>query len=323
MQPAATMERPAVPATTGNEQKELKLAGAFDLNEDEVKAGMDDGGLGYLDQYPYLVKLEGDEFHVVDMKSEQVVWKGKELPCIIFYGHSVYRLTRGAVHGVIGRKKDWPADMKEIVAMSYGSPFGDSKGGQGSRGNFDANGFAQYIDNKEMRKDVEKRLYIFMQLPKSVNGGALAAGTFGATSLIPFSAYHARIKGLNAPLALVRSILKTEKSTNEAGDTFNALTFEPIFDEKGNVAVTVKNTEDYRTKVKPTVDKIIETHQYVMKRLETSGPAAATPVGAKSSQETSARKIAAPAGNAAAFSPSPGESDAIPSGMFSDDDLNI
>lgn len=294
------------------QEHQLKLAKSFDFTPDEVKGGIDEGGNGYVAQYPLLLKLDQDTFQVVDTRTEEgkVIWEGKEVPCIIFYGHSVYRLHRGTVEGQQGDFKNWPDDMKDLVAQSLGSPFGDV---QKSRGNFDVNGYGQYLDNKELRKLVSKRLYVIVRLPQAISGGELAIGTFGGSALKPFQTYVSTVKGMNAPLPLVKSVLGTRREKNEDGESYAQLTFRPLLDQAGNVATSVSNELEYRQKIKPVLDKVIETHKYAMKRIEQE-----TAGGEKEVSAPAARQVAAPSG-AAHFEPSPGEEDMIPSGAFSDD----
>lgn len=303
--------------TTAQPANQLKLAGNFNFTADEVKGGIDDGGAGYVDQYPFLVKLSLDEFQVIDTRSGEghQVWAGKELPCVIFYGHSVYRLHRGTVEGQQGEFENWPEDMKELVAQSLGSPFGDV---QKSRGDFDAKGYSQYLDNKELRKDVSKRLYVILRLPAKITGGELALGTFGGSALKPFQGFVNTVKGMNAPLPLIKAVIGTKNAESQTGKAYRELTFRPMTDEAGNVATTVGNELEYREKILPTLNKIIETHQYAMKRVENSSSAAERPVA------SAARRIAAPApASAANFEPSPNEPDEIPSGAFADEEFDL
>jgi hypothetical protein len=301
--------------TPAPQETQLKLARSFDFTPDEVKGGIDEGGNGYVAQYPFLLKLDQDTFQLVDTRTDEgrVIWEGKEVPCIIFYGHSVYRLHRGTVEGQQGDFKNWPDDMKDLVAQSLGSPFGDV---QKSRGNFDVNGYGQYLDNKELRKLVSKRLYLIVRLPAAVSGGELAIATFGGSALKPFQVFVQQVKGMNAPLPLIKSVLGTRREKNEDGESYAQLTFRPLLDNAGNVATTVSNELEYRQKIKPLLDKVIETHKYAMKRIEQE-----TASGEKEISATPpARQVAAPAG-AAHFKPSPGEEDAIPAGAFGDLDL--
>lgn len=317
MQQQTTLERPKNGQAVANKDpNELKLAGNFNLTEDEVEGGMDEGGQGYLDQYPFRIRLSQSDFEVIDTKTEQKVWVGRELPGIIHYGHSVYRLHRGTVEGLPGDRKTWPEDMQEVVAMSFGSPFGEA---QKSRGNFDANGYGQYLDNKELRKLVKKRLYLFLRLPQKVNGGALAAATFGGSALIPFGAYHSKIKGMNSPLPLVKSVLYTEKAKNENDEEYSALRIRPLLDAEGNIATSVPTDEEYRKNIKPVLDQIIETHKFAMKRLEGQSVIERT---VSSSGQPAAIAAPAPKASAAAFEMSPGKEDSVP-GAFSDDELEF
>ena len=305
------------PKLTEHEPKEtqLKLAKSFDFTPDEVKGGIDEGGGGYVAQYPLLLKLDQDTFQLIDARTDEgkVIWEGKEVPCIIFYGHPVYRLHRGTVEGQQGDFKNWPDDMKDLVAQSLGSPFGDV---QKSRGNFDVNGYGQYLDNKELRKLVSKRLYLVVRLPAAVSGGELAIATFGGSALKPFQQYVTQVKGMNAPLPLIKSVLGTRREKNENGESYAQLTFRPLLDNAGNVATTVGNELEYRQKIKPILDKIIETHKFAMKRIEQESASNEKEVSAA----PTARQVAAPA-SAAHFEPSPGEEDVIPAGAFGDLDL--
>lgn len=300
--------------TPAPQEHQLKLAKSFDFTPDEVKGGIDESGNGYVAQYPFLLKLDQDTFQVVDTRTEEgkVIWEGKEVPCIIFYGHSVYRLHRGTVEGQQGNFKNWPDDMKDLVAQSLGSPFGDV---QKSRGNFDVNGYGQYLDNKELRKLVSKRLYLVVRLPQKITGGELAIGTFGGSALKPFQTYVASVKGMNAPLPLIKSVLGTRREKSEDGETYAQLNLRPLLDEAGNVATSVSNELEYRQKIKPILDKVIETHKFAMKRIEQE-----TAGGEKEVSAPTARQISAPS-SAAHFEPSPGEEDVIPGQVFGDLDL--
>lgn len=308
--------------TTAQPANQLKLAGNFNFTADEVKGGIDDGGAGYVDQYPFLVKLSLDEFQVIDTRSGEgrQVWAGKELPCVIFYGHSVYRLHRGTVEGTQGEFENWPEDMKELVAQSLGSPFGDV---QKSRGDFDAKGYSQYLDNKELRKDVSKRLYVILRLPAKITGGELALGTFGGSALKPFQGFVNIVKGMNAPLPLIKAVISTKSAQSLTGKAYREVTFTPMTTETGDVATTVGNELEYREKILPTLNKVIETHQYAMKRVENSSASPERAIGSAAAPQSS-RAISAPAaGSAAAFEMSPGEKDEVPSGAFGDDELEF
>lgn len=302
------------PAAPAEEQVALALPAGFDFTPDEVKGGIDESGGGYLAQYPLLVKQTLNMFEMLDSKTGEVVWQGDKLPCVIYYGHSVYRLHRGTVEGATGDFKHWTDDQKELVAQSLGSPFGDV---QKSRGDFDVNGYKDYLDNKELRKEVSKRLYLFVRPPRTITGGVdmLAAVTFAGSALKPFQTFVQQLKGINAPLPLVKSVIGTKPAVSEAGDPYNQVTFD-VLKKDGKVATTVADSNEYREKIKPVLDKIIETHVYAMRRIEQS-----TGTEREVSSAPASRQLP-PANKAAVYEPSPGESDTIP-GAFSDDDLGL
>ncbi len=216
------------------------------LDQEEIIGGMDIAS-GYLSQYPKLIKAQGDRFQIIDTASQEIIEELTTLDyAAVFYAHLVYRLHRGTVTGN-PISETWNDQEKEIVAMSYDNPLGKE---HSSRGNFDALGYSDWLDSKEKRKLISKRVYAFLSLPRKYKGEVLAA-TFGITAMKSLSGVIKllRMVNLGLPMAFLRISLKQDN--NAQGRHFHRVVFDILVNEHNQPLTTCQNADQYRIRVKP------------------------------------------------------------------------
>lgn len=258
-----------------NESTSLAVPAAFQgqFNDSEVLGGMD-VSTSYLQQYPYLLRIQPSRFEILDQKSGEIVaTRDKIEKAIVFYAHAVYRLHQGTVRGNKNPMETWTDDEKTMVAQSYASPFSRSKP---SRGNFDANGYGEWLDNKQLRRDVVKRLYMFMLIPGVSGKGEIVAATFGSTAGIALETVRKQLLDASLPLPSVYMEMGVEMVTNDQGKSYPRPTFKVLRDQGGFAMMTTETSEEYRAKLRPLQQKIEETHDFAIQQVEGSPAAVST-----------------------------------------------
>lgn len=245
---------------------DIVLSGNFgEFTEDEMNSGVE-SSQGYAAQYPFSVTVQGANFEVQN-SSREVFHRAPILNVILWYGHPVYRLHAGTLKGLTGDTRKWDEEDRKIVAQSYGNPFGRANS---SRGNFDAAGYGKYLDNKELRTEVKKRQYCIISLPGILPPGSLAICFFGATAMMPFNDYASAVQKNNVPLSFLMTQLSLNPAKNDKDENYMQLVFRPLQDKAGKSVQTVPSAEAYRAKMKPYLDKIVETHKEAMRLAESN-----------------------------------------------------
>ena len=235
-----------------------KLSDFADISREEVQGGMDTQG-GYLASYSKLIKTQQDKFEIIDQTSNNVVKTLDKLEnAIVFYAHPVYRLYRGTVNGETSDMQSWEETDREIVAMSYDNPYGKL---HSSRGNFDKEGFGDWLDNKEKKKLLSKRLYVFISLP-NIYPGEIIPATFGITAQKQLSSVIQMLRMINLNLAMVYQQISLVSEKSKQGYAYNRVCFDICVDGEGRPIPVVNSSEIYRQKIKPILNKIIDTHEF-------------------------------------------------------------
>lgn len=240
----------------------VKLEDLHGFSQEEIDGGVDQIG-SYTSSYPYQIRANMNSLNVVDSASGDAVHvtdTGID-KCIVFYWHPVYRLYQGAVNGV--PSSAWEDRDKELVAESFASPFSRN----GSRGNFDAAGYSRYLDNKELRKEVTKRLYVYLALPDILPRGSVAVGTFGISASFPLNSFKNISNQQHLPSAAYFCSLGMEKQKAEGGEAFFRPTIAPI-QKAGKYSYSISNREMYLKHVKPVLDSIIAKHHDQIEAVE-------------------------------------------------------
>lgn len=241
------------------------------FERDEIETGGEAQAEGYLAQYPFLVSTDGDEFVVKSTTGDGAeLGRHKTLRVIALFGHKVYRLHRGTTLGLTTDMSTWSDDERAIVAQSYDDPFGRLRK---SRGNFDAMGFGQYLDNPELRRGVKKRLYLFGALGDGLlPKGSICAFTFGSSALKPWQDYNGAIQREGAPVSFVLTELSLKRVKNDAGQSYAQIVFTPARNEQGAVVVPWKSKEQWQAVAIPQIEKIRENHGIAVESAENYRP---------------------------------------------------
>lgn len=265
----AKKDEPAAVATLG-----ISNLPAFD--QDEIASGGEAQAEGYIAQYPFMVSTDGDEFVIKSTAGDGTeVTRQKTLRVIAFYGHKVYRLHQGHVNGLTTDMSTWSDEDRAIVAQSYGDPFGRL---HKSRGNFDALGLSQYLDNADLRRGVKKRLYLFVAVDGGVlPKGSIAACTFGSSALKPWQDYNSAVQREGAPVSFILTELSLKRVKNDAGQSYAQIVFNPARDDKGAVVVPWKEKAQWQQVAGSLLAKIKATHQTAVEMAEEYRPSVSEP----------------------------------------------
>ena len=218
----------------------------------------------YLDAF-YSVRAAGSQFEIID-KDDQPIKQSPRLDgAIVLYQHWVYSLTRGAVEGATGDRADWSDDMKRTVAKSYGSPFYEPR----SRGNFDLNGYGQYLDDAELRKAVTKRLYFYLALAKgTLPAGQVAVASFGTSSNDGFKSIQQTCISAGVPVGAVKVNLSLVPEKSSTGKDYNRVDFKLPVDGNNQLVPAAKTTDLYRSHILPVIQMLRENHLSEVNRVE-------------------------------------------------------
>lgn len=202
---------------------------------------------------------------------------GKKIEwAVILHQHQVYRLHQGAVDQVLQglQKPDpdaWTNDQKNVLAKSYGSPFADPK----SMGNFELNGYLEYLKDSNLRKFVTKRNFVYLVIPGYTETSIVALAMFGSSSLESFNALVNTARQNKIPIPFLRVNLYLQQDKNDDGKTYQRPCFEFSKTADGKIRQSAANADDYRAKVLPLVKQIQASHLHEMQVIENTSYAEA------------------------------------------------
>jgi hypothetical protein len=111
-------------------------------------------------------------------------------------------------------------------------------------------------------------MFFFMGIPGILPAGSLAAASFGITSSKSFNAALSTLNRVGLPLPSVRTVISLQKEKTDAGEDYSRVIFDVL--SGGQPRMTCKNREDYLSKIKPVLDKIIATHRGAIEQAEKS-----------------------------------------------------
>ena len=211
------------------------------FSEDEVHGGIDTNTT-YLSQYPYRIKQDSDTFSVISNATDELVTANlKSFKGVVLYSHWVYKLLKGAASGMTGNDRDWESDDQKPVAICFDNPTSPNAR---SKGNFEANGFGDWLRHDELRRQVKKRRYYFLAIPELLPKGAIAVASFGSSSEESFRSLRNITKLKNIPIASMVTRLSLVKTQNQSGETFHKVEFQPVVKDSQFV-MSVRNTDHF------------------------------------------------------------------------------
>lgn len=245
----------------------LAVAPAWAKLPDENRAsGVDmsaERGESYFGSYDWRMRLNGSKFEVFKGEGiDRVVveaYNKNQIFATILYAHPVYKLLAGSVKGLTTDSKTWAEEDRQIVASVYGNPFG----ADARRGTFDVNGFSKYLDDKELRKKVEKRIYLFLLLPQVTGENPIIAASFSGTSLFNFYEYLRELDKLQDGRGFATSMIWTKFLTEARelnGKAFTSVKFE-VGTKDGSVAFSAPTPAEYEAKILPWVNVARSRHE--------------------------------------------------------------
>ncbi len=245
---------------TGNISQASVPQGFDSFSEDEVHGGIDTNTT-YLSQYPYRVKQDSDTFSMISNATDELVTTNlKSFKGVVLYSHWVYKLLKGTASGMTGNDRDWETEYQKPVAICFDNPTSPNTR---SKGNFEANGFGDWLRYDELRRQVKKRRYYFLAIPDLLPKGAIAVASFGSSSEESFRNMRNITRLKNIPIASIVTRLSLVKTQNQSGETFYKVEFQPVVKDSQFV-MSVKNADHYRKSVLPIIDKLQEAHQRIM-----------------------------------------------------------
>ena len=258
-----------------NDSKEIAIPEGYGtFTNEQIAAGqLDTGGGGYLSNFKYTVRLRNTGGKLAVYKGEELVGEYDNLAIILYYAHQVWRLRKGTTTGLTGDRSLWPDEMRGLVAQTYENPFSRR---EGCRGNFDPE-YSDYLDLKEARKGVEKRIFVFMSIPDIMPAGEVAVASFGFTAHDSLTALSNKFEGLNMPLSAAHVNLGTTTATNDNNQGYPVPQF-TIMDTDGKLSMTALTVADHEENLAPITAKIRKIHGMAVRDSQTaSAPQLAAP----------------------------------------------
>lgn len=222
--------------------------GGYDANKDSAFSVQKT----YNEQYGLLLVLRNETFKLINPmiqdKKEQVLLSFKDgFECQVVYGHTLYKLRKGDIERYVNSiemggkdlpedSTQWPEEMLEVLAVAYGQPKDPTNP---MRGNFDANGYGDFLDDKEKRKWVKKRQLIIMTSPAFNNKLQPVLASFGGSAMQEFNQYIKLVEskkrpdgGFGYPVpAVVCQVTAIEKQRQNSDAMFSCPTFRPAVHE--------------------------------------------------------------------------------------------
>jgi hypothetical protein len=238
------------------------------FTEEEVLGGMAPVQESYLKSFKYFLTRPSmkAKFQIVDNTNDEVVWEGNEIQgAIIYYGHEVLRLKKGHVFSEGKNEADFTEEENEILAVTYDAAR--------SSGNFNANGFGQYLSPKfkELQSKM-RRLFLFMILPKQYNTGSeVVAASFSITTIKSFNDLREKLKTYGPiPHPLVRVNIFFSDAKSKSGQEYDRVDFALTKGEDGGLKYSHSSREGYLKSEfgKSLLDKLILTHRAVVEYTE-------------------------------------------------------
>jgi hypothetical protein len=260
------------------ETKAVAIPEAFKgFSDEEVLGGMDPIQEGYLKSFRYFLSRPTlkDKFQIVDNTTDEVVWEGNRIEkAVIYYGHEIMRLKAGYISAPDKKENDFDDEEKKILAVTYDSGK-NAKGEYKSRGNFDSNGYGEYLTN--LHKDIQgnmTRLYLIMILPglKDVINLEPVAASFSVTTVSSFKEFVKKKDGYGIPLPYVYSDIFFKEDKSKNGTTYDRIVFDfPM--EDGFPIPVFKAREAYLRSERglTLLNEIKDTHKAATEYAENSG----------------------------------------------------
>ena len=230
----------------------------------EIAGGSNAMG-SYVSQFPYSVRADGDKLNVWQSGVGQPIAElRKDDKVAILHYHLVYRLYQGTLNGT--PRDQWTEDDKKLVAETFTTPFGPNS----SRGNFDAKGYGDFLDDSDKRKSVSKRTYVYLGIPGILPKGSVAISTLGSSALSSLIAISEQAKGISVPVSNLFATVKQERKKTDFGSSYYCPVFE-FAKKAGKLQPVVNNVALYRKHIKPAVDDILAAHNEQIKLVESEG----------------------------------------------------
>jgi hypothetical protein len=252
------------------ETKAVAIPAEFQgFTEEEALGGMNPIQEGYLKSYKYFLSRPSTlgKFQIVDNDTDQVAWEGDKIEnAVIYYGHEVMRLKRGHVEAPGKQEADFTDEENEILAVTYD---------RASRGNFDANGYGQFLskDHEDIHGKMT-RLYIIMLIPslKDKIGLELIAASFSVTTIKSFRDLMKLKKQYNVPLPYLYANIFFKEDKSEKGQVYQRIVFDFPKAENGFPKPVHKSREAYLESPRglTMLNEVIETHKGAVEYAEKS-----------------------------------------------------
>lgn len=227
------------------------------FTNEQIAAGqIGTGQQSYLAQFKYTVRLDNGSKKLVLYKLDEKVQEFESLDIVIYHAHQVWRLRKGSTQGLQGNTNKWPEDAQQLVAQTYDSPFSNK---EGCRGNFDPT-YSIYLDDRDHRKKVQKRIYVFFGIPDIIPQGEVVVGSFGFSIHDSLTSVSKSLDSdHNLPTSAVNVRMAVENATNADNESYARPAFALIWDGD-KLSMSVKSVEEHQSLVAPVTAKVRRLH---------------------------------------------------------------
>jgi len=222
----------------------------------------------YYNEYRYSVKLKQDTFQIIDntKTDNKVVYQSKKLMAQILYAHITYKLPFGIIDNPNADYSKLSDEEKKAAASSLASPFSSKRS---SRGNFDINGYGQYVDNPELRKLVRKRQAIIFRVGGVPDlGSELILASLPATTIKAFDDYNKFLLSKNVSYSYIATEITAVPAVNQNKDEFFQVTFNAAKGKNTQFQFLYKTPAEWQEKGQPIKQECMDKHEFFMHELE-------------------------------------------------------